>query len=334
MISVGYDALWRTIGPDPFTRVRESCASVCENAKDIAISHEHLRRFADTLDMQSLTDVRHTKEHHLIGEGPATVAYFLIVDCLNFGSGYFPYLRALDGYSGYYTLSVGLKRWFIDAGVPSVERLATITPDELSALFGQDTDNPNAYELMELYSGALRQLSHFIGEHLGGRMEALLDRANHSADGLVRLLTRMSRFRDISTLAGDQVVFFKRAQMMIQDLSLAAKEGDIAPISGLQTITAFADNLLPYVLRAEGVLTYSQDLADKLDRQHLFEPGERQEVELRASGVHGLELVRQELARRGTTVTACDLDVVVWNYGQELKRRIGDQRHLCRSIFY
>ena len=63
--------------------------------------------------------------------------------------------------------------------------------------------------------------------------------------------------------------FYKRAQIVANDFALAG----IAEFDDLDRLTIFADNLVPHVLRIDGVLRYDDQLAARIDRQELLPPG-------------------------------------------------------------
>ena len=65
--------------------------------------------------------------------------------------------------------------------------------------------------------------------------------------------------------------FYKRAQIVASDLALAG----LAEFSDLDRLTIFADNLVPHVLRVDGVLRYHPDLAARIDAGELIPPGPR-----------------------------------------------------------
>ena len=56
--------------------------------------------------------------------------------------------------------------------------------------------------------------------------------------------------------------FYKRAQIVANDLALAG----VAEFDDLDRLTIFADNLVPHVLRCDGVLVYDKQLAARIDR--------------------------------------------------------------------
>jgi hypothetical protein len=102
----------------------------------------------------------------------------------------------------------------------------------------------------------------------------------------------------------------------------------------LDRLTIFADNLVPHVLRVDGVLTYDDGLAGRIDREELLMPGSAEEVEIRACAVAAVEMMREALAREGTRVTAMGLDFVLWNRGQDKYYKTIKPRHRARSVYY
>jgi len=60
----------------------------------------------------------------------------------------------------------------------------------------------------------------------------------------------------------------------------------VARFADLRALTMFADNLVPHVLRLDGVLAFDPDLVDRIDREELIAHGSPEEVEIRACAVH------------------------------------------------
>ena len=117
--------------------------------------------------------------------------------------------------------------------------------------------------------------------------------------------------------------FYKRAQILPNDLALAG----VAHFEDLDLLTIFADNLVPHVLRLDGVLRYDEELARHIDAGELLPPGE-QEREIRACALHACE---QIAARTGVPPRV--LDVWLWNRGQEASYK-AVPRHRTRTVFY
>jgi hypothetical protein len=117
--------------------------------------------------------------------------------------------------------------------------------------------------------------------------------------------------------------FYKRAQIVPSDLALAGA----ATFDDLDRLTIFADNLVPHVLRCDGVLVYDDELAARIDAGERLPLGGA-EREIRACAVHACELISKR-----TSVPARCIDTWLWTRGQtpEYKAR---PRHRCRTVFY
>ena len=249
------------------------------------------------------------ERHYLEGDRASVASYLLTLDTINFGSGWFPTLRKRPGCSGYFTVAWALADHFRAHGPWSNAELRALEAGDMAAVLGQDT----GHSLMGLYAEALRDLGRFMGERSALDLVAEADR---SAERLATLLARGMRFFDDRG-------FYKRAQIVPSDLALAG----LAGFDDLDRLTIFADNLVPHVLRVDGVLRYDPELAAHIDAGRPL-PAGRAEREIRACAVHACELVSER-----TGIAPRLLDVMLWNRGQapEYKAR---PRHRTRSVFY
>ena len=218
---------------------------------------------------------------HLLDAPREEVArYVLMLDAINFGSG-----------------------WFEELGTSTDALTAALTahgvrePIDVAEVFGL----PAEHELTRLYGEALRQVEGFDPLAFG------------TADALARALAAMPFYADVG--------FYKRAQITANDLVLAG----VASYPDVDRLTIFADNLVPHVLRVEGMLSYAPELAARIDAGEELAQGSREEVEIRACAVHACELLaaRFEVAPR-------ILDNWLWNRGQDLPGR----PHNTKTTFY
>jgi hypothetical protein len=249
------------------------------------------------------------QRHYLEGPASDVADYFLVLDAINFGSGWFPTLRKRTGCSGYFTVAWSLAdRWRAGASWAPAQ-LRAMRSDEVAETLGQSRE----HELMGLYAQALRELGRFLGER---RALDLVAVTGTSAQRLAELLAgAMTLWQDVG--------FYKRAQIAASDLALAG----VAAFDDLDDLTIFADNLVPHVLRCEGVLVYEDGLAAHIDAGHLLRPGP-QEREIRGCAVHACAQIAQR-----TGMSERDLDNALWYRGQlpEYKAR---PRHRCRTVYY
>jgi hypothetical protein len=285
--------------------VRAECARIAARARFVRID---LDRVGDV--EPGPVPVLDPERHFLEGSREDVAAYLLALDTINFGSGWFPTLHKREGCSGYFTVAWALAdRWRAE-GPWSNEELVSLDAAAVARVLGQDPD----HELMGLYAGALRDLGGFLGHR--SPLE-LVESTGGSAERLAEELAGgMAFFHDPP--------FFKRAQITPSDLALAG----VAEFDDLDRLTIFADNLVPHVLRVDGVLRYDPELAAKIDAGELLEACSPEEVEIRACAVHAGELIAAQLA-----VPPRTLDGWLWNRGQAPRYKTRP-RHRARTVFY
>jgi hypothetical protein len=294
-----------------FEEVRGHCKEIATRARFVRIDLDAASALEP--DGQELPEPLDPESHYLEGE-PADVAdYLLALDAINFGSGWFPTLRKRAEHgrtlSGYFTVAWALADHVRAHGAPTAAWLRAVQTREIAAILGQRAD----LELMSLYAQALRELGRFLGAR--GALD-LVAQAGGSAERLAEALARgMAMFDDRG--------LYKRAQIVASDLALAG----VASFSDLDGLTIFADNLVPHVLRCEGVLVYEESLAACIDAGETLSLGGA-EHEIRACAVQACELISKR-----TGLPPRLLDGWLWNRGQapEYKSR---PRHRCRTVFY
>jgi hypothetical protein len=287
--------------------VRRDCAEVAGRARWVTIDTDALARLDP--DPGPAGVGLDPACHYLEGEPEAVAAYMLALDAINFGSGWFPTLRKRPGCSGYTTIAWSLADHFRGVGFWSAIALRGVRAEDLGPLLGQAPD----HELIGLYAQALRGLGRFLGDRTA--LE-LVGEAGGSAERLAEMLAGgMAMFADRG--------FYKRAQITASDLALAG----VAEFDDLDRLTIFADNLVPHVLRCEGVLRYEAGLAARIDAGLPLGPG-TQEREIRACAVHACELLAGRLG-----VAPRVLDSWLWNRGQAPAYK-ARPRHRCRCVWY
>jgi hypothetical protein len=311
-----------------FATIRNRCAEVAAGARWVTIDPAAVEAYVGTLAAH-LAPLAHTAEHHLLGRGDDTLAFFVILDTINFGSGYSPHL-AKAGASGYFTVAQRLTRHCRQHGIPAAAELMRWTADDCARILGQDPANPHAQELMWLFALALNALGAWARREHGGDLLGFL-RGARSAEQAVAALTAMPFFGDIATYGDRAVPFFKRAQILLHDLAIAAPGHPLLAFADLAELTIFADNIVPFVLRADGVLRCDAWLDRRIEGGELIGAGAPEEVELRACALHAAELVRGAL---GGKVTAREIDQALWTRGQAIRGRVATRPHLTRCVFY
>jgi len=306
---------------DALTKLRSACAQIADQAQFVRVERERAAAYIGTLpvDPPSLDPDRDA--HLTEGTREELTAFWLTLDAINFGSGWFPTLHKRAGRSGYYTVATGVRDRFSDEGPWSAAELSQIDSAEIADVLGQDP----GHELMALFAGSLNDLGRHVATDHGGHFAAVADDAESSAVALVDRLAGWDSFADISRYDGLAVPFLKRAQIAAADLARAGA----AAFRDLDRLTMFADNLVPHVLRIDGLLSYDPALLDRIERGVLIEHGSPEEIEIRACALHAVELIAAE--RPGAT--EADIDFVLWHRGQEPRYK-ASPRHRSRCTAY
>ncbi|HEX5498673.1 MAG TPA: queuosine salvage family protein, partial [Thermomicrobiales bacterium] len=262
-----------------------------------------------------------------------TAAFVLTLDAVNFGSGWFPLLRKRPGMSGYFTIAASLKERFEKAGAPSAGELAALTAEDCAAIFGQIDAPAPIQALMDRFAASLRDLGRLVGDRYDGRFLNLVEAADGSAERFARSLIELPSFQDVARYGGRDVPFYKRAQLTVADLHLAFGGAGPDRFADLDRLTIFADNVVPHVLRVDGILRYDANLAARIDREELIPAGSAEEIEIRACAIDACERIVALLRPAEPEITAQRLDYLLWNRGRQpiYKAR---PRHRARSLFY
>ncbi len=279
--------------------VRAACAWVMGRARWVRVGEGRIADYAKGLPERA----------ELPEAGPggadseAAAAFAICMNAINFGSGWWPTIRKREGLSGYATMEAGVSECFDHLGPWRAEELVAMDAATIAAVVDQDPEHP----LMAQFAEALRDVgAHLQAEH-GGRFLGPAEAAD-SIPALAKTFASWEAFADISTYEDREVPFYKRAQLGAADLHRAG----VADLPGLDCLTAFADNLVPHVLRVDGIIHFGPDLTARIEAEELLPHDSPEEVELRAAAVHAIELLAAASA-----LTPAAIDAALWNRGRD-----------------
>jgi Potential Queuosine, Q, salvage protein family len=245
----------------------------------------------------------------------------------------------------------------------SPQALQTMTPTAMQELFAQHHVKhlypPDMEERCRLWN----EVGNVLLEHFDGNCLKLIQRANHSAVALVRLLVQyFSGFRDIyhnnndkedhdddTTTTARTIYFLKRAQICVGDWNAALH----LQLPDMVQLTTFADYRVPQLLRHLNVLVYDAPLATLVDAQTELPVHSAHEHAIRAATVVAVErlvvALRQQQQNQQqqdipvpvssslttTTWNATTTDWYLWQVGEKLHQQgTLPPHHRVRTIFY
>lgn len=316
-------------GPgDVLARLRAGAATVAGRARHVRIDEDALGRLAGTLPARAPALL---PEEVPAGDADDMVAAIVAWNAVNFGSGWFPELRKRPGLSGSRTLALAFSDHVARTGAPTAEWLSRVDAATCATVFGQPHPGP-VDDLLDLFARAWNDLGALLLDGAEGSATTLVASAGGSAATLVATLGAVPSFADVAVHGEGadavEVPFHKRAQITVSHLARAFGDQGPGSFAGIGHLTAFADNLVPHVLRMAGVLAYDPHLAARIGRGDLLRPGSAEEVEIRACALHAVEL-----AATARGVAPATVDHELWQRGQapEIK---AVPRHRCRCPWY
>jgi hypothetical protein len=259
----------------------------------------------------------------------ARAGLVLTLAAVNFGSGWHPVLRKAPGLSGARTVAAALTTWWMNRAGATPAELRQFGPADVANILRQDATG-EAGELMVLFARGLREVGDWVLRNHEGSWSAVVEAADGSAARLAGLLVQLPQWDDHALHpAAGEVWLAKRAQLAAADLALSG----VAQFPDIGDLTVMADNLVPHVLRLDGVLHVDPRLAGRIEAGELLSPGEPAEIELRSVAVHAGQLLIDRLHDAGRPMTAADLDRRLWWRGR-LAQYKARPRHRARTTWY
>jgi hypothetical protein len=292
-------------------KIRPACAWVAENAESIRIKKEEIPDYTRFILSKYPLVTEMTDDHHYISKNPEeTAAYILALDSINFGSGYFHIAKQCGFDLEYATIAGGLKRAFENDFMNSPVKWVKVTAGCFSKMLSLPQGvHAQLDALLDTFAHHLQETGEHILSEYQGKVLNLLETAHHSAPRLASIVGGWKGFWDIHAYKGREIPILKRAQIFASDINLA-----VGPLKEMDRLTIFADNMVPHVLRCDGILEYAPALSSQIDGGVLLASGSAEEVEIRACAIHAVGLMKQAA---GGGVTSVNLDHLLWHRGYE-----------------
>ncbi len=316
------------------SKIKEKCEWLADNNCHVSICYDAIPNYISNTVLPELKPSVWNEDWHYIGSDEDTLAYIIALDSINFGSGYFSCLKKPAGVSsGYVTVATALKNRFNQKPMTAKD-LAELTIDDCALIFDQDITEPEIFDLMKMFKTALNETGEHIKHYYEGSFSKFVLSANKSVDKLVEQLSKIPNFKDISIYQNQEIPIYKRAQITAGDISTIFKNQGIGHFYDIGELTIFADNVVPHVLRYDGILQYSRDLVARIDKCEELKPHSDEEIALRACSIHAVEKIVEELHKTGhKNILTIDVDHWLWARGHETYY-MDKKRHITKTIYY
>lgn len=204
----------------------------------------------------------------------------------------------------------------IDEGKPILdsEYLSKINLDDYSEILRGNVDIPLIKERWKI----TREVANALLADFDGNFANLIDHADNDAPRLLKLIINLCpSFEDLSPYNGKIIYFYKRAQLLVGDTSQHFIDRGGNNFNNIDRLTASADYKLPQVLQRIGILSYSNDLQEKILSKTCITHNSPEEVEIRANTIMAIEMIKQELKIHGKNISSGTISNHVWLMGKD-----------------
>lgn len=332
--------------------VLTSCRAVVESSDWVRIDPEGIEKVAAEL-ISSQEAPGWDADLHYRATGPdgdeRTAMWLFVLDALNFcfwGQGEDPNQRWRIRWNGElvdgYVALVAALTTAMERGYPLHDSnwLATVSDEDVADILAP-AEGHTKIPLFQTRVSNLRELGRGLSPYGETPASSFIQKAHGSAVCLVQNIVRsFPSFNDVTIwpysgtgLPGNEVRFYKRAQILVGDLAGGLSGSELVQFHDLNQLTAFADYKVPQILREMGILIYEEELASTVNSRTKIAAGSRLEVEIRAGTIIACDRLVTALRASGREITAAELDWHLWSLSQSLGEK-SRPYHLTKTIYY
>jgi hypothetical protein len=189
----------------------------------------------------------------------------------------------------------------VNSGTPlfSGEYLAGLTRDEFARVFSGTIEMPMIDERVKIFNEVGRVLVEKYEGSYHNFVRSCPPKLYAGGEGLLeRLVIEFPRFQDTSQYRGSTIQIYKLAQLGIWGMHLALSPKGLWKLEDASDLTAFADYIVPVALRVMGIFEYTLELEAKINALEEIKRDSEAEIELRASSIHAIALLTEEINKR------------------------------------
>ena len=132
-----------------------------------------------------------------------------------------------------------------------------------------------------------------------------------------RLVLEFPRFDDSSIYLDKEVNFYKLAQLAFWGIHGELAHSDYFRIEDMESMTAFADYIVPVALIVMKITQYSEELEEKIMNGKMIERNSTEEIEIRAATIYATAKLTESVNRRRKDVESLiipQLDYRLWKH--------------------
>jgi hypothetical protein len=313
-------------------KIIQTTKFVVDNSTFVSIDENRIAEFARAFEHGS---TRHWRSAAPFDFSDFTddqkLSFLFIFDAISFcywGDPKWTITHKGKDYDGGWAMIIALGRAVRD-GVPIFDSafIAEISREDFSGILKGNVQIPLFEERLRIIreAGSVAQRLPF---------GSIVESANGDGVALLEIILKtFPSFRDESEYQRRTVYFEKRAQLLVSDIYNFFDGKGYGNLRRVDELTTCADYKLPQILRKLGILNYVPELAAKVDAKIEIAHGSPEEVEIRASTIQAVELIKNEAREHDLTITSAGINDHLWLATQE---KFPDDKpyHRTRTVAY
>lgn len=310
---------------DTLDNVLITCKYVMDNAKHVKINKEKIKEFSLSIKDLKLEHWLSFNPYNILNWSVEDIVNFLIIlgsiDCSFWGNPKW----TIETENGEVDGAIALIYSLVKLKIKGHLNFEQISYQEFTEALKGNVSMPLEKERYDV----LYQTSFVINHQMNGNFYQYIKNINNDIELLNLIINNFKSFKDIRTYNGKTIYFYKLAQLVTSDI-LHIRELKENIWVDYSHLVGCADYKIPQILRHIGILEYDQDLSSLVDNKIEIEENAIYEVEIRASMIIAINLIKKELDDK---MTSLDINDYIWLLGQD-KSSKPKPYHLTRTMSY
>ena len=304
------------------SKVLSSVVNVIDNAQHLSVSEQHIEMVADWLAYEEFGLPKNNKTNK---DPDNFIRTTMLINTLNFAFTDFDTSIKYEIERNGQRLSDSEAMFAqvheaIDSGINLLngEVLEKITIEELEKIFEGNIEMPMLKERVEILNEVGTKLvDNYEGDWLNFINQGPR-RLYSDGDGLIeRLVLEFPRFNDSSIYLEKEVNFYKLAQLAFWGIHGELAHVGHFKVEDMESMTAFADYIVPVALIVMKITQYSNELEEKIMSGKMIERDSAEEIEIRAASIYATAKLTESVNRRREDVEKIiipQLDYRLWKH--------------------
>ncbi|MDD3186864.1 MAG: queuosine salvage family protein [Bacilli bacterium] len=320
-------------------KILPSTKYVMENAKNVTINYKKIDSFFENFTKQ---EIHHWLELSPIDLNSFTkeekIKFFILMDSINFsfwGNPKWEYYYQNKTYSGSSAMVIAL---FVavtnNKELLTSNKLKSLKITNLKEIFLKDKQGIYIPMIEERLQNMKNVGEGFLTIETKYKKDisVIIDNMKDEEE-LFKFISKYfkSFINDFAKYKGKNIYFYKRLQLLINDINEGAYNNKKFKLNKL---TVFADYKIPQLMRALDFISYSYKLSKIVDSTEEIKKNSYLEIEIRASIIQVTDYIVKQLKKQNIEVNSAYLDSYMFNTIKTSKDLITKPHHQVRTTNY